>query len=64
VNLYTGLPMLAQQTAQVVDTLMSELRPKLIDAAFSGNFGESKNTRHAETSSPFTTCGCTSVTAN
>ncbi|GIH20909.1 inositol monophosphatase family protein [Rugosimonospora africana] len=40
------LPRLARKTIGVVDILMSELRPKLIGAALTGDIGESENTRH------------------
>ena len=35
-------------TVQVVDDLMSALRPRLLAGAFSGSFAESENTRHAD----------------
>jgi myo-inositol-1(or 4)-monophosphatase len=45
-NFPDGLPKLASQTAEVVDSLMTDLRPRLLEAAFSGNVGESENLRH------------------
>jgi myo-inositol-1(or 4)-monophosphatase len=42
------LPELARRTAEVVDTLISEIRPKLLAAAFSGDPGENENERHAD----------------
>ncbi|MBL6280255.1 hypothetical protein JMF97_29250 [Micromonospora fiedleri] len=42
------LPELARKTAEVVETLMLEIRPKLMEAAFSGNVGESENLRHSD----------------
>ncbi|RKN48225.1 inositol monophosphatase family protein [Micromonospora endolithica] len=42
------LPDLARQTAEVVDTIMLEIRPKLLEAAFTGKAGESENLRHAD----------------
>ena len=44
----TAIPALAAQTMQVVDTLMADIRPKLIGAALSGNLGESENIRHTD----------------
>jgi myo-inositol-1(or 4)-monophosphatase len=43
-----ALPSIATKTAEVVDTLMSQLRPRLLEAAFSGDFGENQNTRHKD----------------
>ncbi len=43
-----AIPALAAQTMQVVDTLMADIRPKLIGAALSGNLGESENVRHTD----------------
>ncbi|WP_433532339.1 inositol monophosphatase family protein [Micromonospora sp. CA-263727] len=42
------LPELASRTADVVETLMLEIRPILMDAAFSGKAGESENLRHSD----------------
>ncbi|WP_433532217.1 inositol monophosphatase family protein [Micromonospora sp. CA-263727] len=42
------LPELAKRTAEVVETLILEIRPKLMNAAFSGNSGESENARHSD----------------
>lgn len=44
----TPLPVLAQRIAHIVSTVMSEVRPKLIHAALSGEKGESRNLRHAD----------------
>ncbi|MEU5554081.1 inositol monophosphatase family protein [Micromonospora sp. NPDC047793] len=44
----THLPELAKRTANVVETLMLEIRPKLMEAAFSGRVGESHNARHSD----------------
>jgi myo-inositol-1(or 4)-monophosphatase len=44
----TVLPELAQRVAGLVRVVMSEVRPKLVHAALSGNRGESKNLRHAD----------------
>jgi len=43
-----ALPEIATKTAEVVDNLMSELRPRLLEAAFSGDVGENENVRHAD----------------
>jgi myo-inositol-1(or 4)-monophosphatase len=48
VNLPDELPELAKRTTEVVDALMAEIRPKLLEAAFSGNVGESENVRHSD----------------
>lgn len=42
------LPVLAQQVADVVRLVMSELRPRLVRAALSADRGESTNVRHAD----------------
>ncbi|WP_199714471.1 inositol monophosphatase family protein [Micromonospora radicis] len=42
------LPELAKSTADVVEALILEIRPKLMEAAFSGNAGESDNVRHSD----------------
>jgi len=42
------LPELAQRVAHLVRVVMSEVRPKLVQAALSGNRGESRNLRHAD----------------
>lgn len=42
------LPELASKTAEIVDTLMLEVRPKLMEAAFTGRVGESENLRHSD----------------
>ncbi len=42
------LPDLAQRIAGVVRVVMSEIRPKLVHAALSGDRGESRNIRHAD----------------
>jgi myo-inositol-1(or 4)-monophosphatase len=42
------LPKLANDVADIVKKVMSEIRPKLIQAAVSGNPGESPNERHAD----------------
>ncbi|MGW5557611.1 inositol monophosphatase family protein [Micromonospora sp. NPDC003944] len=42
------LPDLARLTAEVVDAVMLEIRPKLLEAAFSGKVGESENLRHSD----------------
>lgn len=42
------LPDLAQRVADMVRVVMSEVRPKLIQAALSGDRGESANLRHAD----------------
>jgi myo-inositol-1(or 4)-monophosphatase len=39
---------LANNLASVVESAMAEIRPKLIDAAFSGNHGEGENLRHSD----------------
>jgi myo-inositol-1(or 4)-monophosphatase len=44
----TLLPELAQRVANLVRMVMSEVRPKLVHAALSGNRGESRNVRHAD----------------
>jgi len=44
----TLLPELAQRIADLVRTAMSEIRPRLVRAALSGNRGESGNVRHAD----------------
>jgi myo-inositol-1(or 4)-monophosphatase len=44
----TTLPELAQHVADIVRLVMSEVRPKLIQAALSGDRGESRNLRHAD----------------
>jgi len=43
----TAIPTLARQLADVVTTVIFEARPKLIEAALSGEHGESQNLRHA-----------------
>jgi myo-inositol-1(or 4)-monophosphatase len=47
-NSGSQLPDLALRAVEVVDVLMSEIRPKLLQAALSGNVGENQNTRHAD----------------
>ncbi|GIG61567.1 hypothetical protein Lfu02_59390 [Longispora fulva] len=42
------LPELAERTADLVRAVMSEIRPKLIRAALSGDRGEDTNLRHAD----------------
>lgn len=42
------LPELAHHIAEIVRDVMSEVRPKLVHAALSGNRGESRNLRHAD----------------
>jgi len=42
------LPQLARQVATVVQTVIAEVRPRLIDAALSGHQGEQKNDRHED----------------
>jgi myo-inositol-1(or 4)-monophosphatase len=44
----TLLPELAQRVADLVRVVMSEVRPKLVQAALSGDRGESWNLRHAD----------------
>jgi myo-inositol-1(or 4)-monophosphatase len=44
----TSLPDLAQHVADVVRSVMADVRPKLIHAALSGNRGENENLRHAD----------------
>ena len=44
----SDLPDIAQLTADVVRRVMSEVRPKLVHAALSGDHGESRNSRHAD----------------
>lgn len=44
----TVLPDLAQRVADMVRVVMSEVRPNLIQAALSGDRGESSNLRHAD----------------
>jgi myo-inositol-1(or 4)-monophosphatase len=39
---------LGDQLASVVRSVLAEIRPKLVEAAFSGNSGESDNLRHAD----------------
>ncbi|MER6943417.1 inositol monophosphatase family protein [Nonomuraea sp. NPDC000554] len=41
------LPGIAQNLAELVATVISEIRPRLIEAALSGNRSESRNLRHA-----------------
>ena len=44
-----GAPMdLGEGLAEMVASVMDEVRPRLIEAAFSGDRGESDNTRHAD----------------
>jgi len=43
-----SFPQLAEQIGQVVRTVMDEMRPKLLDAALSGDRSERPNTRHAD----------------
>jgi myo-inositol-1(or 4)-monophosphatase len=43
-----ALPELAQHIANVVRLVMSEIRPKLVEAAVSGERGESVNVRHED----------------
>jgi myo-inositol-1(or 4)-monophosphatase len=42
------VPELAQQVASLVRLVMSEVRPKLVQAALSGDRGENRNLRHAD----------------
>jgi hypothetical protein len=42
-----SFPELARQVADVVRTVMDEIRPTLVEAALSGKHGERANTRHA-----------------
>ena len=42
-----SFPELARQIGGVVRTVMDEIRPKLLEAALSGDSGERANTRHA-----------------
>jgi len=42
------VPELAQRVADLVRNMIAEVRPKLIEAAVSGNRGESRNLRHAD----------------
>lgn len=44
----TPLAPLAQQVSATVRQVMAEIRPKLVQAALSGNRGESRNLRHAD----------------
>ncbi len=44
----TILPELARHVADLVRVVMSEVRPKLVQAALSGDRGESRNLRHAD----------------
>src|SRR3954469_6349891 len=39
---------LGEDLAAVVRSVMAEIRPKLVEAAFSGNSGESENKRHSD----------------
>jgi myo-inositol-1(or 4)-monophosphatase len=41
-------PNLGDQLSDLVKSIMSEIRPKLIQAALSGNSGESENRRHED----------------
>ncbi|PZG36214.1 hypothetical protein C1I98_26980 [Spongiactinospora gelatinilytica] len=43
-----SLPRLAQDVAQLVATVIGEIRPRLIQAALSGDRAESTNVRHAD----------------
>lgn len=43
-----SLPGLAQSLAEVVAKMIGEIRPRLVEAALSGERSESKNTRHAD----------------
>ncbi|MBI3688211.1 MAG: hypothetical protein HY241_12905 [Actinobacteria bacterium] len=43
-----ALAPLAQQVSAMVRQVMTEIRPKLVEAALSGNRGESRNLRHAD----------------
>lgn len=43
-----ALPVLASQIAAIVQTVIAEVRPKLIEAAFSGFQDEQKNARHED----------------
>jgi myo-inositol-1(or 4)-monophosphatase len=43
-----ALPLLARQVSATVRQVMAEIRPKLVEAALSGNRGESHNLRHAD----------------
>lgn len=47
-NTTTALPALAQHVAEVVRQAMSEIRPRLVQAALSGDRGESTNLRHTD----------------
>ncbi|WP_307832696.1 inositol monophosphatase family protein [Planomonospora sp. ID91781] len=42
------LPGIAQKLAELVSTVIGEIRPRLIEAALSGDRSESKNLRHAD----------------
>lgn len=42
------LPELAQHLAALVATVISEIRPRLVEAALSGERAESRNLRHAD----------------
>ncbi len=48
VTIDPDLPDLAHRTVGVVHQVMSEIRPILVQAALSGERGESRNTRHAD----------------
>lgn len=43
-----SFPELAEQIAEVVRTVMDDIRPTLVEAALSGNRSERANTRHAD----------------
>lgn len=42
------LPSIAQSLTELVATVISEIRPRLVEAALSGNRSESRNYRHAD----------------
>jgi myo-inositol-1(or 4)-monophosphatase len=43
-----SFPELARQIGEVVRTVMNDIRPRLVEAALSGNRGERTNARHAD----------------
>ncbi|MBN6052424.1 hypothetical protein JYK22_10820 [Nonomuraea sp. RK-328] len=45
---HPALSGLARQLAELVSTVIGEIRPRLIEAALSGNRSESRNVRHAD----------------
>ena len=42
------LPVLADRIARVVDRVMGEIRPRLVQGALTGERGERRNLRHAD----------------